>query len=289
MIKKAFSHLGIFFLNIFSQLPYCVMFFISDILYYPFYYLIGYRKKVVRENLRNSFPEKTENERLKIEKEFFRYFLDLLMEILKMNSMSIKSLEKRIKLINFDLPISYLTNNSSIIISCGHFYNWEYIHFGLANYLPAEVQVIYKPLSNSDFDTWFGKVRARMGSVMIPMKQTMRMIANARKTTNVLCFAADQTPPRDKILYSLDFLHQKTPVFIGMEKIAIQTNRPVFYLDLKRIKRGHYEIHCIPLALNPAITKEHEITDKFYKLLEQSIHKHPANWLWSHRRWKHAY
>jgi KDO2-lipid IV(A) lauroyltransferase len=287
MINKGFSYIGIFFLFILSVLPFPMLYLLAYLLYYPLYYLFGYRRKIVRENLLNSFPEKKLSEIIKIEKDFYKYLITLILEIIKMSSISEPEIKKRVKFINTELLQSYLDQGQSVLGSSGHYGNWEWgmIRFGLLIKEPK--YVIYKPLSNLSFDKWFLDMRSRFGNTLVSMRQTLRMLAGTKNMVTVFLFASDQTPLKEESNYWINFLNQPTAVLLGLEKIALQTNRPVFYFKTKIIKRGYYEIDCVPLCLNPAQSIDHEITDLNFKFLEDLIKDQPAYWLWSHRRWKH--
>lgn len=287
MIKKSFSYIGIFFLNVLSVLPLPILYFVARIGFYVGYYLFPYRRAVVRENLATSFPEKSAAERLKIEKQFFRYLNDLVVEVIKMNSISRSALRRRVKFTNLHLVEEYFNKGESVLACTGHYGNWELCMLALGTELSKPEYVIYKPLHNKVFDDWFYKIRTRFGNHFIPMRQTLRSIAATRKETTMYCFAGDQTPAGIEAHHWIDFMHQETPVLMGLEKIALQTNRPIFYFNAKVIKRGYYEVDCIPLCLEPKTTETMEITRMQFALLERILKEEPAYWLWSHRRWKH--
>jgi len=287
MIKKSFSYIGIFFLNFLSILPLSVLYFISTVGYYVVYYLFPYRKQVVRENLKRSFPEKSDAEIIAIEKQFFRYFNDLVVEVIKMNSISGSNLKKRVKFTNLHLVEEYFNRGESVLACTGHYGNWELCMLALGAELSKPEYVIYKTLNNKVFDDWFYKIRTRFGNHFIPMRQTLRALAATRNEPTMFCFAGDQTPGISEIHYWLNFMNQQTPVLLGLEKIALQTNRPIFYFRTKVVKRGYYEVDCSLLCREPKATADHEITYKQFALLEDILKEEPAYWLWSHRRWKH--
>lgn len=286
MIKKCFSHIGVFFLYILALLPFPILYFLSTLLYYPLYYLIGYRKEVVRENLKKSFPKKDIKAIIAIEKQYFRYLADLIFEILKLTTISKKNLQKRLIFNGLDQLEHYYKKNESVLLCTGHYGNWETCALALSINVSAKPYIIYKPLSSNTFDKWFQTLRTRFGNAFVPMRQTMRKVIATKDENTIFCFASDQTPVSAEVQYTLQFLNQPTAVFLGLEKIAILTNRPVFYLDVKRVKRGFYEVDVLPLCLNPKETKGHEITDLFFDFLNNTIQREPAFWLWSHRRWK---
>ncbi|WP_316811886.1 lysophospholipid acyltransferase family protein [Pedobacter heparinus] len=287
MIKKTFSHIGIFFLNFLSLLPLSLLFFLADLAYYIVYYIFPYRKDIVRKNLSNAFPEKTNQERIAIEKKFFKNLVSMVFEVIKMRSISKSAVNKRVKFVNLDRVEAYFDKGESVLACTGHYGNWELGMLALGLNLSKPEYVIYKPLSNKVYDDWFYHIRTRFGNKFIPMRQTLRTIAGTRNETTMFCFAGDQTPVKEEAHYWINFLNQPTAVLLGLEKIALQTNRPIFYFKSRLIKRGYYEIDCIPLCLDPKSTEGHQITDMQFDLLENIIKEEPAYWLWSHRRWKH--
>jgi len=287
MIKKSFSYIGISFLNFLSLLPLPFLYVIAKGGYFLIYYILGYRRLVVRENLSNSFPQRSADEINALEKKFYKYFSNLVFEVIKLSSISDAEILKRVKFNNLELVENYLQRGESIIACTGHYGNWELGMMALGLKIKDTAYVIYKPLSNSVFDEWFYKIRTRTSNFFIPMRQTLRSMASTRNKTTMYCFAGDQTPVKDEARIWIDFLNQPTPVLPGIEKIALQTNRPVIYFNMQLIKRGYYEVDCYLVAEVPASTSEGEITRGNFALLEKIINNEPAYWLWSHRRWKH--
>lgn len=286
MILKGFSYIGTFFLYILSLLPLPILLFFARLLYYPLYHIFGYRKKVVRENLQKSFPEKSLQEIIKIEKSFFKYLADLIFEIIKLNSISEREIRKRVKFNGLAQVEEYFSRGESVLACTGHYGNWELCMLALGLNLSATEYVIYKPLSNEIFENWFQKWRTRFGNKFVPMRQTLRQIIATKAETTMYCFASDQTPVKEETQYTLQFLNQPTAVFLGLEKIALQTNRPIFYFDVIKVKRGYYEVNCLLLCEEPKATQGHEITDLLFQFLDKTIQREPAFWLWSHKRWK---
>ena len=286
MIKRGFAHLGVFFLFTVSLLPLPLLFFFARLLYYLLYYIIGYRKKVVRENLINSFPEKSLKEIVIIEKKFFRYLADLIFEIIKMSTISKKETLKRVKFTGLELLEQHFKAGESVLACTGHYGNWELGTLALGLNISAKTLVIYKPLSNEIFGLWFDKMRTRYGNVFIAMRQTLRGMATYKNEPTLLCFASDQAPVKHETKYFVDFLHQPTAALLGVEKIAKSTGRPVYYFKVNVVKRGYYEVQVLPMCLHPMAMDEYEITHLHFKFLEDIINEHPQYWLWSHRRWK---
>jgi KDO2-lipid IV(A) lauroyltransferase len=274
-------------LYLISLLPFSVLYFLSDGLYYLLYAIIGYRKQVVRDNLRRSFPTKTEQERLVIEKTYFRFLADNLIESLKSFSMSKKSFQKRFHLKNPEVITQFTDKKQSILLAMSHYANWEWSAPGLTSVLAVKTILVYKPLSNKSAEKVINGIRAKYGALMVPMKQSIRTIIEHQGETTITFMVSDQTPSARDNMHFVDFLNQPTAVFKGLEKIAKLTKSPIVYMHVERVKRGYYQAEFSVLEANPLATAEDEITEKYNKKLENIIIANPAYWLWSHKRWKH--
>ena len=286
MIKKGLSRLGIFFLYLISLLPFWFLYLISDVLFVTLYYLIGYRRKVVQENLINSFPEKTQREREHIEKEYFKYLADLIMETIKTISISEKEIKRRVVCTNPEELEKYFKTGKSVIAVSGHYCNWEFAALNFSAECDKKFMIIYKPLTDEVYDDFFIKVRSRFGGIPVSMMQTMRKMVQYKNEQTVTVMVGDQTPVRSEANYFTGFLNQQTPVFLGIEKMARTMDDIVTFYKMERIKRGYYTYTLLPLTDNAKQTASHEITEMHVKCLETIIRDKPQYWLWSHRRWK---
>lgn len=286
MIKKLYW-IPYSLLYLFSLLPFRVIYGLSDILYVVLYYFIGYRKEVVRGNLSRSFPEKTAKERLKIEKKYFHYLADNLMESIKMISLSEKSLNKRFKLVNPELVQQYFDKKQSVLLVTGHYGNWEWAAIGVTSVIKTKTIMVYKPLTNKTVETFINNIRSRYKGLLVPMKQTVKTILDHKGKTYMAVFASDQTPTRHEKNHFISFLNQPTSVFLGLEKIAKLTGDVIVYMNIDCVKRGYYEANFKVLFEKPLETKDFEITEAYNRELESIIRQKPQYWLWSHKRWKH--
>ncbi len=221
------------------------------------------------------------------------HFIDMsLCEFFRFNSVLLRRTQKiiqegDIKFKNLDLMEAYWQKNEGVLICTAHYGNWEWAGLSLGLTGSAQNYIIYKPLNNATFEDWFYKVRTKFGNKAIAMRQTLRAVQASKGEASVFCFANDQAPSKDESHYWTTFLNQESSVQLGIEKIAKKTNRPVFYLKTRVIKRGYYEMDCVPICLEPANTAEYEITELHIRFLEKMIIEEPAYWLWSHRRWKY--
>jgi Kdo2-lipid IVA lauroyltransferase/acyltransferase len=269
-----------------ASLPFTFLYKISDFLYYILK-LTGYRKEVVLKNLRNSFPEKSPEEINNACESFYRYLCDLVLETLK----TLKMTEKEAKehcLFHYPQWLKNLySENKSIMVVMGHYGNWEWAGPSFTLHTNYQLVVIYRPLSNPYFEKMMTGMRTKFGTRITPVNNTLRdMVANRGKVT-ATAFIADQTASPENAFWT-KFLNQDTAVFTGPEKLARKFNYPVVYMNVKRIRRGYYEITPELLFMEPKDTRDGEISEAFTKRLEEEIILDPSTWLWSHKRWKHV-
>ena len=276
------------FLYLLSILPSFLFYGLSDLVFFLLYYVIGYRKKIVLQNLRNSFPEKSNEEIQRIMKKFYSYLCDLFMETFKTLTMTEAfskehcAFDEKAKQL-FD---DYAAKNKSVIIVMGHFGNWEWAGNSFTLQCRQQLFVIYHPLANKYWNAHIIRMRNRFGTKLIAMQDTFREMIRNRNQLTATAFIADQTPSPENALWTT-FLNQPTPVFRGTELIARKLNYPVVYSSVRRTSRGRYKIFAETLFEEPAKTQEGEITEAHTKKLEMEIQAQPEIWLWSHRRWKH--
>ncbi|HEK20320.1 lysophospholipid acyltransferase family protein [Mucilaginibacter sp.] len=286
-IKQLWVKFCVSILYLISLLPFWALYLLSDVIYVILFYLVRYRRQVVHSNLVNSFPEKSLAEISTIEKQYYHYLGDLLVETLKMITMSEKSLRKRMQPTNPELVNHYFAQGRSIIAAAGHYCNWELAILGFSLLTTEKRVIVYKPLSNAWVNDYVNRVRARYGAIMVAMKQTLRTFVSYRNDLTFSVLVSDQTPVRHEINYVTTFLSQPTPVFLGIEKLAKMIDAVVIFYKIERVKRGYYRFTMVPLIEQPKQTAEHEITEAHVRFLEQIIRDKPQYWLWSHRRWKY--
>lgn len=271
-----------------SLIPYWIIYRISDLLFLVTYYLAGYRKKTVFRNLRNSFPEKSHSEIEHIARAFYRHFCDFLVESLKCIRISVKQLDKRMKFLNPEVFDVLARENKNFALVSAHYNNWEWL-LNIPLKMDHELLVIYRPLKNGPVDRLIHYIRKRRNPLMIPMDGIYRqgLKHKAEKRLFSVWFLADQRPPRTSRFW-IRFLNQETPFFEGVEKLSVKLGLAIVFMDVQKVRRGHYEVSLKKLFDNAAISREHEITLSVVREMEEEIKRKPEFWLWSHKRFKHT-
>jgi KDO2-lipid IV(A) lauroyltransferase len=269
-----------------SFLPLRVLFGLSDFFFAVLYWIIGYRKKLVRSNIANAFPSLDANARARIERDFYRHFCDVIVESIQLFKMSYAALEKRCDFINLELIEKYYKEGRSFILVAGHYGNWELVATALNPKIPHPLIAIYKPLSNKFIDEKMRQSRSKFGLSLVPKKIFKETIESYQAQPHALIFANDQAPSKSQKAHWMTFLHQDTAVQVGTEVYAKRYNYVVIMGKIKKVKRGYYQFSFELITENPNDKKEMEITEQHTRILEQQILEAPAYWLWTHRRWK---
>jgi Lauroyl/myristoyl acyltransferase len=284
-------HLFYGFVWLVAWLPLRVLYLFSDFCYLIVYYIVGYRKRIVRQNLCNSFPEKTKKEIRRIERKFYRYFCDTFVEAVKKMHISDKEMSRRMTYSNEREILEQLDNGKSIYLMTAHYGNWEWFSsFSLVVSGKYWVTQVYKKQKSKNFNDFMLSLRSKFHTVNIEKKQSLRSMIEISKngTPTIFGMLSDQWPGRVKNPHHVHFLNQDTPVLTGTEILAKKLNLPVFFGKVSRPKRGYCHVEFIPITLNSTETAEFEITETYMKMLEEVIVEQPEYWLWSHNRWKIA-
>ncbi|MDL2282658.1 lysophospholipid acyltransferase family protein [Parabacteroides sp. OttesenSCG-928-G06] len=273
-----------------ALLPMPLLYLCSDIFYFVAYKVAGYRKKVVRRNMKAAFPEKTAAELRQLEKDFYHHFSDYVVETMKLAHISSQQLLRRAYMRNPELVDRLVEEgHTCIIFVMGHYGNWEWFSGISTQFKEARAYNIYRPLKSKAFDKLFINLRTRFEATGIKKNDTIRDMIRLKQngTPSVVVFLADQTPSKANIHYWTTFLNQETPMFTGAERIARKLNLPVVFVDVQKEKRGYYTVDLELLTKTPKETPENWITEQYTRKLEHSILRNPAYWLWTHKRWKY--
>lgn len=270
-----------------SLLPFPVLYILSDFLFFVIYLVIGYRKRVVFENLQGSFPEKSNEELLTIQRKFYRHFCDLIVESLKLFSASGSMIEKRMRLINPELPQKFYKEGKSMIVVSGHYGNWEWAGIALPNHSHHKAIAIFLPLTSDFFNKKLIKKRGKTGLQLVPIRLVKKHLVLHKNELYSYSFINDQSPSNPARAYWVEFLKRQTAMFTGAELYAKEFNLPVLYAVIQKVRRGHYTFEYKLVAEHPSECPEKKITEDCARINEEIIRAQPEYWLWTHRRWKH--
>ncbi|SFI71685.1 KDO2-lipid IV(A) lauroyltransferase [Kaistella treverensis] len=275
---------------LFSRLPLRVLYVVSDVLFLLSFHIIGYRKKVVLTNLQNSFPKKSAEELKKIQKQFYINFCDYIVETFKTFTISATELRVRVQHLNQDIFKEAMAENKNVILLSGHIFNWEWYNT-LALIVPQKNSFpVYRKVNSGFWEEQMKNLRNRFGNTALEAKEVIRHIfRNPNDGNSIYMFVADQTPHHSEVTYGLNFLNQKTPAFVGYDKLSTRMDLAFVFCEMKKVKRGFYQINYYRIYPDGEKFVEHEVVKKFYNLLENTIEKRPDNYLWSHRRWKYQH
>ena len=269
-----------------SKLPFPILYALSDVLAFLMYYVVGYRKKVVFQNLRNSFPEKSEAELVAIAKKFYSHFCDLALESLKMFTISSEEAERRVTYFDVDVINKYYDEGRSVIVAMAHYNNWEMIAVTVDQAIKAHATAIYKPLTNQYFDKKMLESREKYGLKMIHYRTVKQDFEKMKNELTASHFLIDQAPSQTSTPHWMTFLNQDTGVLVGTERFAKDYNYAIVFLDVQKPKRGYYTGRFIDVTGSPQSFPKGELTEIVTRMLEGYIKEKPEFWLWSHRRWK---
>jgi KDO2-lipid IV(A) lauroyltransferase len=276
------------FLWIISILPFRIFYCLSDVVYFLVYYIIGYRKKVVRANLAMALPHLNNQERLVIEKKSYQHLCDMFMEMIKTMTISSEAMNKRFVITNLELIKEYEKKGKSIMLIASHYASWEWL-ITLNQKISYQGIGVYKKLANKYFDKLVRDIRSKYNTELVPTNKTIPLIAHNQKN-DIHCvygLASDQSPKADRIFHWDSFMGIEVPVHTGPEMLAKKYDMTVVFAKVKKVKRGYYELTIIPISDNPKSVPDFGITHAYIKEVEKQILEAPEYYFWTHKRWKH--
>lgn len=277
-----------FFFRLLSYLPLSILYLFSDVIYLIARYVIAYRKRVIDENLRFAFPEKTDLERKRIRNSFYRNFTDAFFaETIKLLTISEQELRRRFVVVNQEIIDQEVIQGKTALMMAGHIFNWEMAILGVALHTEVKAETVYLKLNNPFFNQLMLAIRTHFGGIMTEKREFRRSMLTLKSDPRIIHLAADQRPPGKENRYQREFLNRPAYFFEGGEFMAKKMDLPVFFGTMTKVKRGHYRFEFSKLAQPPYLTDQpHSITDEFCKRLEDNIRAQPDLYLWSHKRWK---
>ena len=276
------------FLWLISKLPFKLFYWFSDGIYVLIYYIIGYRKKIVRHNILIALPNLSESERLKIEKKFYRHMCDMFLEMIKTMSISTEEMKKRFKITNIEVVKEYEQKNKSIILLASHYASWEWL-LSINESTSFKCIGVYKKINNPYFDKLIRNIRSKFNSELVATDKTIALIAENQEKgiMGMYGLASDQSPQVHKTFHWQQFMGIEVPVHTGAEMLAKRYDLEVVFAKVKKVKRGFYEATFVPICEHPRTIPDYEITDAYLKEVEKQILEAPEYYFWTHKRWKH--
>lgn len=264
------------------------MYILADIVYFIIYRIVGYRRRVVRENLSACFPEKSKEERQDIERRFYRYLADLAVEFVHNLYASPLAIKQRYRIVNRQLVDRYYERGQTVVLMSAHYGNWEYMVSSLNMQLLHHGIGVGKPLDDKGTASFITRRRTRYGTQVVDQTDVRQHVAffDAHHVPCALMMLSDQSPSNPHKSYWTSFLGRDTAFLYGAEYFARKYNYPVLYYHVRRVSRGHYEVLFSTLCEHPQQVPQYSIVEQYVRTLEAHIQEQPEFWLWSHRRWK---
>lgn len=271
-----------------SKLPLNLLYAIARLIYFVLYYVIRYRRKLVFDHLRSAFPDYSEQEIIRIAKDYYRNIADVAVELIKASDLPEQAFRERVKYRNFELLESLVSQGQSFVLLAAHSCNWDWLQLSLSLNLSIPLDGVYKPLHSKGADRYFYEMRSRFGCNLIKNQDFMQSVLKNKRQQRAYAIIADQKPKGSDKSHVTTFLNRETRFYIGPEKIAQFTKAPVVFLHMQRIRRGYYEVECEMLGEPPYPRGKdcYPITERYARAVESQIRQNPDCWLWSNRRWR---
>jgi KDO2-lipid IV(A) lauroyltransferase len=271
-----------------SKLPFSTLYFLSGVTSFILFHIVRYRRSICYQNIRLSFPEKTEQQIQYIQKCAYRHITDIFLETIKAKTISDSEIEARVTLVGFEEIQHLLQNDKSVFMLTAHTAPAEWVLFAAHLKYNFVIDPVYKPIHSKSLDKFIFSMRSRHQCTPIPYKKLAKDVILRKSAKRSIAMLADLEPrSRDQSL-EIKFLNQPTRFFLGSEKIIKLTRLPTFFIAIKKITRGHYQAKAIRLSLNPKNLDPNLLTEKYASCVEELILSNPSSWLWTHKRWKHT-
>ncbi len=274
-------------LDLIARLPLRVLYGLTPAIYFGLYRIWGFRAEIVRENLKNSFPDKSDAERCRIARDFYRNASEVLVEAIKARTMSRQEIVRRVAIVNLEIMQACADRGQSVILMAAHQCNWEWLLLASSISFRHGIDAVYKPLHDNRVESFMLTTRARFGARPIPVKEFFSEIIKRKGVPRCYAMVADQTPLADEEKYWTRFLNQDSAFFVGADKIAAITGAPVVFVAMRRLRRGFYEVALKLIAEPPYASDASKVIERYVAEVERQIQTYPADWLWLHRKWKY--
>lgn len=277
-----------FLIRIFAYLPFPFLYGLSTAMAWLLNYVVKYRRAVIDGNLRHAFPSKSAAEIRELRKAFYLNFTDLWLEALKSLKITEKEFRRRVKLKNPELPMSYVKEGRPVMVLSSHRSSWEWLTPSHSLILNVPIDAVYQRVKSPFFEGLMSHIRSRFGARMVEKNDLLRDSIRRNHIPRLLAIMFDQSPHKSRNCHWVPFMNRPSPFYTASEKLARKLDMPIVYSDMQRISRGHYQVTFRFITDCPRSLPENAITEKYVSLIEEGIRREPADYLWSHRRWKHS-
>jgi KDO2-lipid IV(A) lauroyltransferase len=269
-----------------GRLPLPLMYGLAGFVAWLLRDVFRYRVRVVRENLRGALPELGEAERRQILRRHYRALADVLFELPRVAVMPAAEVRERVLVPDMPAVHAELARGRPVLVVTAHYCNWEWLLQALALDLGVPLLAAYKPPHHAGADRLMQALRGRFGVRMVPGKRLVREVLRRRGQPHTIGMVADQMPTSSAGRVWLKFLGRDTAFFPGPAEVARLGGYSAYFLALRRLRRGYYEVRFEPLAAAGENLDVPTFTARYAAHLEGEIRRDPADWAWTHRRWK---
>jgi KDO2-lipid IV(A) lauroyltransferase len=269
-----------------TRIPFNALYGLASAIGWLTFHVFPHRERVVRENLSKAFPDYDGRQLRDVMRRYYYGFAQVLVEVVKSASLPADEIRGRVRMVNLEAAQALLASGQSVLLVAAHQCNWEWMLLALSAGLGYPVDAAYKPLVDNWAEREMKKLRTRFGSRLIPAKELLPDIIKRRDTVRAVAMVADQEPRTSEHKLWTRFLNRDTAFYMGPEEIARVTRFPVFFIAMRRIRRGYYEMEFVPLAGAGEKLPSGDLTERYARLVEAQIRASPPDWPWSHKRWK---
>ncbi|MBS0365650.1 MAG: lysophospholipid acyltransferase family protein [Proteobacteria bacterium] len=269
-----------------SLLPLALTYPLARFLAWLTFRFFPYRQRLVQENLKLAFPDFSRARLREVTHQYYLGFAQMLMEIVRGARLAPQELRRRVRIVNLGAPQEHLARGQSVLLVAAHQCNWEWMLLALSLQLGYPLDAAYKPLVNPWAEREMKLLRTRFGSRLVPAQELLADIIRRRKVVRAVAMVADQEPTTSEHKYWTRFLNRDTAFYMGAEEIARVTHFPVFFIGMRRVRRGYYEMDFRPLAAARETLPTGALTQRYAEAVEAQIRAAPPDWPWSHKRWK---
>ena len=276
----------VWWVRLVSRVPLALLYGVANLLGWLAFRVFPYRDAVVRENLARAFPDWDASRMREVRRQYYQGFADMLVEVIKSATLSAAQIRRRVRIVNLEAPREHLAAGRSVLLAAAHQCNWEWMLLGLSLELGYPLDAAYKPLVDRWAEREMKKVRSRFGCRLVPAKQLLADILKRGAVTRAVAMVADQEPTTSERKHWTRFVNRDTAFYMGPEEISRVTRFPVFFIAMRRVRRGYYEMHFVPLSGAGERLEPGELTERYVQAVEAQIRAAPADWPWSHKRWK---